>query len=74
LTGIATGGLDVPTISLMVTIIGAILTAGFFIIRLEVRVKHLEEHPFIAGLKDLNKQDAIDLYHKTRAQKGGEQQ
>ena len=72
LSSITIGGSDIPTLSFLVPIIGAILTAAFFIIRLEVRVKHLEDHPFIAGLKDLNKQDAISLYQKMRAQKGEE--
>lgn len=73
LTGIVTGGLDESTISLIITIVVSIMAAAFFIIRLEIRVKQLENHPFIAGLKDLNKQDAIDVYRKMRDEKGGGQ-
>ena len=70
LTGIVSGGLDEPRITLIIGIVVAILTAGFFIIRLEGRVRHLEEHPFLEGIKEVHKQDAIDFYRKVRKQRG----
>lgn len=70
LTGIATGGLDEPTITLIIAIMMAIIGAAFFIIRLEFRVKYLEKYPFFAGIDSVHKQDAIDFYRKVRAWKG----
>jgi hypothetical protein len=69
LTGIATGGLDEPTITLIIAIVTAIITAAFFIIRLEFRVKYLEKHPFITGIDSVHKQDVIDFYREVRARK-----
>jgi hypothetical protein len=64
LTGLASGGLDEPTITLIITIVIAIITAAVFIIRLEFRVKDLENNSFLAAFKEVQRRQAVDAAEK----------
>ncbi|MGH9953652.1 MAG: hypothetical protein ACRD5J_18710 [Nitrososphaeraceae archaeon] len=66
LVGITSGGLDVATIGLLVTIVVAIITAACIIIKLHFRVKYLEKHPIIEAVDEVNKEDAIEFYRSMR--------
>lgn len=66
LVGLISGGLDQPTITLIIGIVIAIITAAGIIIRLEFRVGHLEKHPIIEAVNEVNKEDAIEFYRNMR--------
>jgi hypothetical protein len=40
-----------------------------YFVKIEFRIRHLEKHPFLEGINDVNKQDAIDVYRRMRAMK-----
>jgi hypothetical protein len=38
-----------------------------YFVKLEFRIRELEKHPFLDGIKDVNKEDAIKVYKKVRS-------
>ena len=59
--------MDTELIITVLTVVSIPIIVYF--VKLELRVRHLEKHPFLEGINDVNKQDAIDVYKKIRSMK-----
>ena len=61
---------DMGQTELIITVLTVIsIPIIIYFVRLEFRVRHLERHPFLEGISEVNKQDAIDVYKRIRGMK-----